>query len=215
MSFKYSSFISYRRNPGDEIFVKKFKALIQSEGQNATNISKVFFDELSIAWGADFGKTIYEGILTSYFFIPIYHRTYLHVDNIWCAKEIYHAVEVEKKIRESINKEYCFILPVIYRGTAAALPTCLENKNAKDISRLLHLIISNKTNAGLEAFKQSLYVVFEKNMQLLNGIDLDLKSIDESIERPSDDEIKKWIDEQKKIQRTQESENLPILMKNE
>ena len=60
MSFHYSSFISYRRNVGDEKFIKKFKAIIESEAAKVTNISKVFFDEDSIIWGQEFDERIYE-----------------------------------------------------------------------------------------------------------------------------------------------------------
>ena len=98
MSYKYSSFISYRRNVGDEKFVKKFKGIIECEAHKVTNIPKVFFDEQSIRWGDEFDEKIYDGIVACYFFIPFYHNSYLHKDNLWCAKELYRAIEVEKKI---------------------------------------------------------------------------------------------------------------------
>jgi len=213
MSFTYSSFISYRRNNGDEKFVKNFTAIIESEAQKVTNIAKVFFDETSIKWGTDFDQKIYEGIAASYFFIPFYHNSYLHVNNIWCAREIHYAIEVEKKIRE-IFKDYCFILPIIYRGLPNALPSCIGKKNAKEIRQLEAVITSNKISAGLIKFKQDIYDIFLESFDLINNNEFVLSDLCASIVEPTDEEIRSWINEQKGIQRKFESENLPILKKN-
>jgi hypothetical protein len=213
MSFKYSSFISYRRNVGDEKFVKNFKDIIESEAQKVTNIQKVFFDENSIDWGSDFDTTIYEGIFSSYFFISIYHNSYLHIDNVWCAREIYHAIEIEKKIRETYG-DFCFILPIIHRGSANDLPNCVGQKNAKLIRLFEHAIINKKVPSKLIEFIHNIYDVLLANFQLIETANLSLKDLCSDIHIPSDEEIKLWINEQKGIQRKQESENLPILKKN-
>lgn len=213
MSFKYSCFISYRRNPGDEKFIKNFKVIIESEAQKVTNITKAFFDENSIGWGTDFDKKIYKAIPASYFFIPLYHHSYLHTNNVWCAREIYCALEVEKKIR-AIFKDYCFILPFIHRGSPNAMPNCIEKKNVKEIRQLETVITSNKTSAGLTKFKQDIYDIFLENFSLITTSSFNLSELCTEIIEPTDDEIKAWIEVQKGIQRKKESENLPILKKN-
>lgn len=214
MSFKYSSFLSYRRNLGDEKFVKNFKEIIESEAQKVTNIQRAFFDESSIDWASDFDKKIYDGIYSSYFFIPIYYSSYLHVDNIWCAREIYHAIEIEKKIRETY-KDFCFILPIIYRGSAGDLPNCLGKKNAKTIRQLENTIINKKTTTKLTDFKHEMHDILLQNFKLIESANLNLPELCSTVHIPSDDEVKIWINEQKGIQKKQESENLPILTKNE
>jgi hypothetical protein len=213
MNFNYSSFISYRRNVGDEKFVKNFKDIIESEAQKVTNISKVFFDEKSIIWGNEFDEKIYDGITSSYFFISIYHNSYLHIDNVWCAREIYHAIEIEKKIRETYS-DFCFILPIIHRGSANDLPKCVEQKNAKVIRLFEHAIINKKVPNKLIEFIHNIYDVLLINFQLIEAANLNLKVLCSDIHIPSDEEIKVWIEKQKGIQRKQESENLPILKKN-
>ena len=214
MSFHYSSFISYRRNIGDEKFIKKFKVIIESEAAKVTNISKAFFDEDSINWGEDFDERIYNGIVNCYFFIPFYHNTYLHEDNLWCAKELYRAIEVEKKIRCSAINNYCFILPIIDRGSASAFPDCMGRKNAKEIKRYRHLVMSNATNKALEDFKYNIYDIFLKNFNLLNR-DIKFSELCADIVIPTDEEIINWIKEQKEIERKSEANNPPILRKNE
>jgi hypothetical protein len=214
MSYHYSSFISYRRNVGDEKFIKKFKAIIECEAHKVTNIPKVFFDEESIRWGDEFDEKIYDGIVASYFFIPFYHNSYLHEDNLWCAKELYRAIEVEKKIRELAVHNYCFILPIIDRGTASAFPKCIGKKNAKEIRLFRHLILSNKTNAGLEKFKETIYEIFLSNFNLLDK-EIKFSELCADLNHPSDDEIKDWIKVQKEDEKMSEANNLPILKKNE
>lgn len=212
MSFKYSSFLSYRRNFGDEPFVKNFKSILETEAQKVTNIQKAFFDEISIDWASDFDKKIYSGIFSSYFFIPIYYSNYLHEDNLWCAREMYHAIEVEKKIRETY-KDFCFILPIIYRGNAGDLPNCLGKKNAKTIRQLETTIINKKSTSKLTDFKHEMYDILSQNFRLIEHENLNLSVLCSTVHIPTDDELREWIKEQKGIQKKQESKNLPILTK--
>ncbi len=212
MSYSYSSFISYRRNFGDEKFVKKFKAIIESEAAKVTNISKVFFDDDSINWGEEFDEKIYLGILDSYFFIPIYHNSYLHEDNLWCAKELFRAIQVERKIRETAAPNYCFILPIIDRGSADDFPDCMSKKNGKDIKKFRHHVLNNTTSSTFETFKDNVYNILYSNFRLLNK-DIKFREICVDIETPSDDEIRAWIKEQKTKENESEAKRLPILTK--
>lgn len=213
MNFKYSSFISYRRNIGDEKFLKNFKAIIETEAFRATNIQKAFFDETSIRWGDEFDEKIYDGIAESYFFIPIYHCTYLHQDNVWCARELYHAIEVEKIIHSRLNDDYCYVLPIIHRGFSSALPSCLEKKNAKDIRQLEYAITNNKQTAALIKFRNNICETLNSYYRLFSEENIDLKELCLSIHKPTDEEIKIWIKEQKEKEKNEESSNLPILKK--
>jgi len=215
MSFSYSSFISYRRNEYDPTFIQNFKKIIAGEALSVTNKAKVFFDEESIKWGNDFDPAIYDGILSSYFFIPIYQYNYLHVDNVWCAREIYHALQVEKKIRERTdNPKYSFILPIIYRGSTDELPDCICKINAKSIRQLEHLIRGKKDgNLKLTEFRTDISNVFHSNFKLIESLDINLKELCNEIEVPTDDQIKDWIRVQNKVQKEAESKKLPLLKK--
>lgn len=213
MGFNYSSFISYRHDSGDEKFYKNFKAIIESEAHKVTNISTVFWDTESITWGKEFDERIYFGINRSYFFIPIYHNTYLHEDNIWCARELYHALEVEKKIREKTKTKYSFIYPIIFRGSLNSLPSCIEKKIAREISQLETTIVNNKTTERLTEFKRKMYNIFLDSFRVIENFDL--IEILNSINPPSDEEIKVWIKEQKEYEREAESAHLPVLKNNE
>jgi hypothetical protein len=215
MSFTYSSFISYRRNESDSKFIRNLKDIIAAEAQTVTNKAKVFFDENSIKWGNEFDDAIYDGILSSYFFIPIYHYTYLHVDNVWCAREIYHALQIEEKIREhTANPKYSFILPIIYRGSTDELPDCICKINAKSVRQLEHLIRGKKDgNLRLTEFRTDISNVFHSNFKLIENLDINLKELCNEIEIPNDDQIKDWIKEQNRVQKVTESKKLPILKK--
>ena len=214
MSYKYSSFISYRRNEADDKFLNNFKVIIESEALKVTNISKAFFDKESIQWGNEFDGKIYDGIVASYFFIPFYHNSYLHEDNLWCARELHHAIEVEKRIRESAVRNYCFILPIIDRGSACAFPDCIGKKNAKEIKKYRHLIAKKQTSAALEEFKDNIYDIFLSNFNLLDK-NIKFSELCADIPHLSDDEIKDWIRVQKEYEKKSEAENPPILLKNE
>ena len=218
MSFRYSGFISYRRNEGDTRFLKNFKKIIESEAQRVTNITKVFFDEDSIDWGKEFDHKVYEGIIASYFFIPIYQFSYLHVDNVWCARELYHALEVEKVIRNKIgDKSYCYILPILFRGQLDSLPDCISKKKVKSIRQLEAIIESNRVNTRLTEFKNYVYDTFFLSFKLLSAQHINLKEINElcaQIIIPTDEKIKEWIEYQKGKVRLSESNKLPILRKN-
>ena len=210
----YSTFISYRRNPGDMRFLKNFKSIVESEALRITNIPKVFFDEDSIEWGNEFDKKIYESIGSSYFFIPIYHYTYLHVDNIWCARELYHALEVEKIIRESVDGNYCFILPIVHRGSPKNLPTCIGRKNAIKISLIEQDISNNKSTTRLRKFKEYIYDTLLDSFKLITDKGIKIDELCAMIKEPTEDEIKIWIKVQKEIEKNNESNDPPILNKN-
>ena len=214
MSFQYSSFISYRHNGGDKQFLKNFKELIESEAQKVTNKPEAFIDD-EIKWGKEFDDKIYDSIATSFFFIPIYHFGYLNIDNVWCAREVFHALKVEQIIRDAIgNDNFCYILPIIFRGSPSSLPVCIGKKTAKDIKKLEYSITSKNLSAACVKFKQEIYNDFLENFNLLTGREIDLKELCSNIEIPTDEEIINWIKEQKENIKRSESANPPIFKKN-
>lgn len=213
MAFKYSGFISYRRNEGDMKFLKNFKSIIASEAQKVTNQREIFFDEDSIEWGNDFDQKIYDSILGSYFFIPIYHCGYLHPDSLWCARELYHALKVEGAIREALgDKSYCFILPIIFRGSPAALPNCINKKKVKEIRMLEAIITSNRTNGKLTEFKNYIYDTFLASYKMVNDKKLDFYTFVAKVDIPTDEDLREWIKAEKKNERDFDSDNPPILI---
>lgn len=213
MGFRYSCFISYRRHQEDQKFIIKLKKLIEVEAFKVTNKSTVFFDENSINWGEDFDNKIYNGIVSSYFFIPFFHHVYMHEENTWCAKELHWAIQIENKIRERVS-DYCFILPLIDRGTASDFPECLGKKNAKEIKKFRHLITGGGTSRAFEEFKSGIYEILLQNFSMLNTEHLFISFLD-TVEPASDEEIKKWIKEQKTHERETAASHLPTLAKYE
>lgn len=214
MNFQYSIFISYRRNlAGKQELIRKVTALFEAEAHSVTNAGKAFFDEDSIKWGNSFDEKIYEGIVNSCFFIPFYHHTYLHEDNLWCAKELYRALKVEEKIQKTF-KNYCFILPIVQKGELASLPNCIGRKNAIKLIQYEHHILGNKKgSAALKDLRHKIYAIFLDNFKLLDS-GFKFSEICNDIEIPGDEEIKEWIREQKKIEKSIEASHLPILKKN-
>ncbi|WP_299217418.1 toll/interleukin-1 receptor domain-containing protein [uncultured Dokdonia sp.] len=216
MSFEYSVFISYRRNKGNRGFLKNFKEIVETEAMDVTNLKNAFFDEDSIRWGVEFDDKIYDSIIKSHFFIPLFNYIYLHEDNDWCARELYYAIEVEKIIRKALdNNDFCYILPIIHKGSINILPNCINNKNAKEIRRIILSIKKNKDNNKTEDFRDFLETNFSKNFDIKNQIEIDLVKLCSSIKKPTDEEIKKWILEQKQIIRKKESLTPPLYTKNE
>ncbi len=211
MGFSYSCFISYRRHQGDEKFIQKLKNLIEVEAFKVTNQRNVFFDEKSINWGDNFDDKIYAGIVSSYFFIPLFHHVYLHEENLWCAKELHWAIQLETKIRETVA-HYCFILPLIDRGSASDFPECLGRKNAKEIKRFSHLINSNKTSKAFEEFKSEIYDILLNNYRLLAKNHSFLEYLEE-VKPLSDGEIRAWVKTQKHNEKAKTASHLPTLTK--
>lgn len=212
MSFEYSLFISYRRNEGDAKYIANLTNILHSEAQKVTNKSKPFFDEKSIKWGEEFDDKIYEAIVSCYFFVPLYHNTYLHSDNLWCAKELYRAIEVEKKIRESCP-HYSFILPIIDRGRASEFPNCIGRKNAKEFNTYRHIIKKKGTSKAYEEFIEEIHNIFLENFKLIEESSISFFELCSSIPIPTDEEIKDWVYEQKGILKEKEREHVPILKK--
>lgn len=208
---EYSCFISYRRHNEISRFMNKLKKLIEPLAFSVTNKQNVFFDEKSITWGKDFDDKIYDGIVQSYFFIPLYHNVYLHEDNLWCARELHWAIQFENKIREKISN-YCFILPLIARGSASDFPDCIGRKNAKEIKRFRHLIVSGGTSKKFEEFKESIYDIFLENYDLISTTNSFVEYIDD-ITPISDEELIEWIKEQKSKDRKLSKGRLPIITK--
>ena len=93
LSLQYSCFISYRRNEDNTKFLKNLKNIIQSELLHATGRNRAFLDNDEIRYGAEFDIAIYNAIEDSCFFIPVWHYHYLSIEQLWCAKELYHAIK--------------------------------------------------------------------------------------------------------------------------
>ncbi len=219
MSFTYSCFISYRHNELKEKYITNLKKILSEEAALATNKKEVFFDQDSLRYGEEFDQSIYSRIESSLFFIPIWYIHYLHEDNLFCARELMHALSIEKIIKDSLpvldRDNFYFIVPIIFRGELSDLPRSLSAKIAIDLKNLEHVIVKGGDNQQLTKIKQK----FCKNLtSYYLSIDPHLKKIDfaklfASIKRPSDDEVKEWISEQKKIQQNLDAEKKPILKK--
>lgn len=161
--------------------------------------------------GEDFDDKIYKGIVSSYFFIPLFHHVYLHEENLWCAKELHWAIQLEEKIRETISS-YCFILPLIDRGSASDFPECLGRKNAKEIKKFRHLILTGGTTKAYEEFKDGIYDILLMNFKLLDESHSFLEYLDK-VEPISDEDIIKWVKEQKDKEKATSACHLPTLTK--
>lgn len=209
---EYSVFISYRRVGFERKFIENFKEMLKTEAGAATGISQVFFDEDSIDWGKEFDDKIYDGIISSCFFIPVYQYIYLSEERTWCARELYHAIEVEKRIRE-INPDFCFILPVIHRGSTEDLPECIDRKNVIHIHLYESNIANNTKPQKFMNLKKRICDILHKNYRLLHTIG-DIKDLCEDIHKPEKEEIKEWIRRHNKSLKQQEASKLPILRKN-
>jgi|JI7StandDraft_1071085.scaffolds.fasta_scaffold24355_3 hypothetical protein len=213
MAFKYSSFFSYRRNQGELDYMRLLKNLIQTEAHTATNIREIFFDEQSIDHGREFDIAIYTSIISSYSFVFIITPHYLSLENLWCAKEIFRAIEFEKAIREKLgNDQFCFIFPYLHRGSAAYLPSSIRTKNIKDLSRYETSIINSIVSEEVTQLKRDICDVLSNNYEIISQLSEDmLIDIVEKLEIPDDPKIIDWVKTQKRQANSIESQNLPII----
>lgn len=209
-----SCFISYRHNPEGIEFLKKLVRKIEYRACLGTNKEKVYFAYRDMECGDNFGEEIYKYIPNSLFFIPIYHNSYLDTSKLWCAREFYHAIKVQEIIHNEINKEYNFIMPLILQGDSTNFPLEIAKLNAKFLEKVECCIWNDQYDEISTAFFQELGKVFEKHYLYLDE-DEDFYEKCKCIERPTDEEIKNWIREQKGIKKRIESQKKPILEKNE
>jgi hypothetical protein len=222
--FEYASFISYRHDDDDGAYIDKIISKLKPEMFKATD-RKVFYDYGSIKWGEQWDDKIYYGIERSVFFFPIWYYYYLSEDNLWCAKELYHALEVEKIIKEQLEPEdrdkFYFIFPLIYRGDASLFPQSLSPKMAKSLLTYEYEIrYSKKESEKLFNFKRGLHDTLLEQRLAINEIiqkyiHIDFLNLFKTIKKPTDDEIRHWVKEQKKKIKEKEAEREPRLKKNE
>jgi hypothetical protein len=208
MSFIYSCFFSYRRNPEEKNFLKNFNSLLESAAHLVTNKTKNFFDETEIKQGQEFDKRIYESISKSYFFVLMYVPVYLHKDNDYCARELYRALEVEKRIKEKVS-DYCFIMPFMQIGNSMNLPNCINKMIAISLRQLRTSIINKKHTTAIDEFKNNFLDNLEHNFKLIKNIDFGETLI--NIPIPEDKDLHNWIDEQNGATKTNESKQKPLL----
>jgi len=209
MNYKYSVFISYKRDCFDMKFLENFKEMIQTEAGAATGVSKVFIDKESIKPGEEFDKKIYDCIPYSCFFIPLYQYMYLDENRIYCALELFHAIEVEKRIRIT-KPEFCFILPLIHRGEPKDLPKCIEKKNALLIHLFESDIITRSSARKYLDLKREICKVLYNNFRLLHDIE-DVNELCNDIHRPDKEEILEWIRDHNSNLYEQEKNKTPKL----
>lgn len=219
MAFEYSSFISYRHNDLNETYFENLKDFLKSEVFSATNIADIFYDKVSIKWGIIWDNKIYSGIEESFFFLPVWYYHYLNEDNLWCARELYHALEIEKVIRNQLTpkdqEKFAFIFPLIYKGSADLIPSCLSEKNAKSLVGYEIPIKTKKINKKFQEVINNIYdTLLEQYLILEKYSHVDFQSLFQQIKRPSDAEIKEWIKAQKKNIAQKEAGRPPVLNKN-
>lgn len=220
MAFEYSCFISYRHNKNEAVFYNNLREIIQSEAMLATNKNKLFFDESSIKYGEEWDDKIYDGVSGSYFFIPIYYPNYLHTDNIWCARELMHALKVQEVIHSKLTaaeqKNFFYIIPFIYRGKAESLPKGMATKKALLIRDFEYLIIKKEWSPELVKLKQDFCDMLNECWSILDGhSNIDFQQLIQAIPKPTDAEVKQWIKEQKEKQIIIEADHKPFLVMNE
>ena len=220
MAFDYSCFISYRHNENEKIFYTNLRNIIQSEALTATNKSNSFFDENSIKYGEEWNDKIYIGVNGSYFFIPILHYNYLHIENNWCARELMHALKVEEIIRKKLPEEerekFFYIIPFIYRGKPDNLPKGLSNKKALALQPFEYLIIKNDVSQELINLKQQLCDTLTECYKILDKYNIagNFQQLFKKIPKPTDAEVNAWILEQKNLSKQKEAQQEPVLKKN-
>ncbi len=220
MAFEYSCFISYRHNINEALFYNNLRDIIQSEAMLATNKNKLFFDENSIRYGEEWDDKIYDGVSSSFFFIPIYYPNYLHTDNIWCARELMHALRVQEVILSKLTadekKKFFYIIPFIYRGKPESLPKGIGSKKALLIRDFEYLIIKKEWSPELVKLKQDFCDTLNECWSILDGhSNIDFQQLIQAIPKPTDAEVKAWIKEQKEKQTIIEAEHKPFLVMNE
>ena len=219
MAFEYSSFISYRHNDLNKTYFDNLKDFLKSEVFSATNIKEIFYDKVSIKWGVIWEDTIYSGIEESFFFLPVWYYHYLNEDNLWCARELYHALEIEKIIRDQLTDEdkdnFAFIFPLIYKGSADLIPSCLSEKHAKSLVGYEVTIKTKKINNKFQSVINDIYDTLLNQFLILEKYPhVDFQALFLQIQRPSDTEIKEWIKKQKKNIAQKEANKPPVLTKN-
>ena len=198
--------------------MENLKKMLESVAGRATDVPKVFFDEDSIKWGEEFDEKIYDCIMSSCFFIPLYYDNYLSMEKLWCARELYHAIKVERMIRDNSNTQFCFILPLIHYGNKENLPECINSKNAKSLRPYIQDITKSQPSSVTKKiidFRNEIYDILKAHHHHVKHIsENDIKKWCEDINIPSDEDIKEWIIENNKNLRKQEESNLPKLQKN-
>lgn len=220
MAFQYSSFISYRHDAFDKKYIANLKTLLKEQlFRIVTNIESVFYDEESINWGTEWDNKIYTGISKSVFFVPIWYHHYLNEENLWCARELYHALEIEKIIKEQLDEEdkdkFYFVLPLIYKGSNKGLPYSLSRKTAKSLDLYEVEIKNKKTTTRLQKFINDLFYALLEHFRVIEKYkNINFQELFDRVKIPTDDEIINWIKEQTREVKQIESENLPILKKN-
>jgi TIR domain len=204
MAFEYSIFISYRHHDLDKAYFENLNKLIKSEIFKATGVSDTFYDQEAIAWGSTWTNKIYSGIEHSYFFLPVWFYHYLHEKNIWCARELYHALKIEEEIINQLDaddrEDFAYVFPLIYRGDEKDFPSCFKKRQAKSIAIFDMAIKHNKPNAKLSALILEIHNVLFKQYKIIEKYinkGVDFNSIFQQIQRPSDTEIIDWVKSQK------------------
>jgi len=217
MNLEYSCFISYRRNDDEIRFIRNLKKIVQGEVFKVTNKQRAFLDNDEIRYGEHFDEKIYASLETSFFFISVWYFNYLHEDNLWCARELYHALQIEACIKECLSEadraNYYHVIPLVHRGANSDLPDCMSRKNAVPIKLLETDIVNNRTTARLTKFKVQLYDALHSYYQTLvtNAGKVDFNKVFNNIKRLTDEELRTWVSEQRKKAIENEATKLPVL----
>lgn len=221
MSFEYSCFISYRREEQRNKFIENFCKHLATAAFDACNKQNLFIDKKGILVGDDFPERIYNGIRSSYYFVLFHNYHYLHTDNVWCAKELKYALDVEKARIELMNdadkENYKWIIPLVIRGNLNDLPQIIPNRHGIPIGCYEAVINSHKP---LPQLVLNFFTDLYEKMIVLYHIheNYPAERFDDcykEIPYPTDEEIIEWINEQKKRISSTEAKNLPTLKKDD
>jgi len=159
MSFKYTGFISYRRNQWCRKCASFFNNILQ-ENEECYG-SGIFFDDKDIEVRNDIDEKIADGIYESmsllFFFVPVS----IIESNPYCAWELaffseYERLRIEKlkKINPHLDENDCNqIIPILIKGEEKDLPELLKNRKFVDF-RTEMLVLRKNSRSAKKAYKE-------------------------------------------------------------
>ena len=113
MSYVYDIFLSYRRDPETNLWIKDhFEPLLKQRVRPALPKGPdIFIDVNEMEAGQPWPQQLADAISASRIIMPLWSEDYLN--SLWCTCEISHMLERQKELARHGNPEPSLIFPVI------------------------------------------------------------------------------------------------------
>ena len=201
MHFRNACFISYRHPKqrfGQKI-VESFHADLQDRLDARGLDAPVYFDKLRLKGGDFWEPSLANDLCNSACMILLFNNYYFDAERIYCAREYFGMVELERKRLRFLSDDMIYkglIIPVFFYGAADVMdvmPLDLKKRQCYSFADELLNFSFNRRNTYVKKIEKIAEDIFKRYLFFEERINYDLSKHCKSFKFPTEKKVKELL----------------------